>query len=349
MKYKNTQLYDKILAGGIGLAAGNALGNPVKGENWQSAGGRQGRSPQFLSWSDTAEPARTYVPGEVDSVAALALGAAGRAGDERLPLTGTVLFDELMRAHQRSGFLSSLPISLAVARGVQPGDACVSAVSELAGPEAVIIGLTFGLAYAGDPARAALEARSACSLLLSGPSLQAGQIAAAAMASAFLQNATASTVLQSALDFSPPPISRLMQPAVLFAREHQGHPLSRLIPLMHDRFSVPANGAHGAVVESLVVALVCLYISDGQVETAVSASVSYGGWAQALGAVACAIAGALTGVSGIPAEWKKAVTSANPHVQFDALAEGLCGLVVSDCERQSLRVEYLSSLARKLE
>jgi len=153
------------------------------------------------------------------------------------------------------------------------------------------------------------------------------------------------SVLDVMLDLAPPSVSRVLQPAALFASEHLGHPSDSLMPAIHDRFSTrSATDTHGPAVEALAVACLLAYLNDARPEQSIRSAVAYGAWAHAAGAAAGALAGASSGASAIPEEWIRKVLSANPDVDIPVASLMLCRSISLECGRQKGRLAEVDSM-----
>ncbi len=326
----------------LGVALGDALGQPRRGLDWRGVQERFGRGLDLFPWSPEGQPGVEQPPGRIGELARLVVRLSERAGASGIrPRTG-LLVDELLGMET----LTSLPAQAAVARiraGIEPTR---SAVPELAGPEALYVAVPVGIANAGDPETAFLATRAIAGTILLGASLDAGQTFAAGVAAALVPGATPSSVLEAMLDLAPPGVSRELVPASRFAAAHLGDPTDNLMPAMHDRFSSRRSAdAHGPAVESLVVAAMLAHLSDGLPEQTLRAAASYGGWSHATTAAAGALAGCLSGASRMPGEAVRAVLSANPDLDIAGAARQLCRLVRLECERQKKRLAQIESLA----
>jgi hypothetical protein len=325
------------------VAIGDALGQPRRGLDWRSIQERFGTGLEPGAWVPEGQPGSQQPAGRIGELARLVIRLSERAGASGIrPRTG-LLVDELLGMET----LSSLPAQAAVARiraGIEPTR---SAVPELAGPEALYVAVPVGIASAGDPETAFVATRAIAGTILLGASLDAGQTFAAGVAAALVPGATPSSVLEAMLELAPPGVSRELVPASRFAFAHLGDPTDNLMPAIHDRFSArrPAD-AHGPAVESLVVASMLVYLSDGLPEQSLRAAASYGGWSHATTAAAGALAGCLSGASAFPAETARAVLSANPDVDIAEAARQLCRLIRLECERQRRRLEQIEQLTQ---
>ncbi len=324
------------------MAIGDALGQPRRGLDWRGVQERFGDALELTPWPPDAQRAAQQPAGRIGELAQLVMRLSLQAGASGIrPRTG-LLVDELLGMET----LSSLPAQAAVARiraGIEPTR---SAVPELAGPEALYVAVPVGIANAGDPETAFLATRAIAGTILLGASLDAGQTLAAGASAALIPGATPSSILEAMLDLAPPGVSRELVPAARFAAAHLGDPTDNLMPAIHDRFSSRRSAdAHGPAVESLVVAAMLVYLSDGLPGQSLRAAASYGGWSHATTAVAGALAGCLSGAASIPQELTRAVLAANPDADIAEAARQLCRLVRLECERQRKRLDQIEQLA----
>ncbi len=340
---KQNLLYEKVLGCLWGLTVGDALGQPSRGLSWRGVRERLGRVSGFQPWPLDVDETKQHSPGQMGDLACMAAQFAARAGRISAKPRASVLIDELFT----SELPDSLPTRAALARiraGIEPSR---SAVPELAGSEGIYLAVPIGIANIGDPEGAFLSARSVVGPILLGPSLEAGQVFAAAIATALMPNKSPKDALDAALDIAPPSVAALLQPAVIFAKEHLGHPPALLMPNIHDRLAPKSSGdTHGGVLESLAVAMALVYLNDGYVEQSTLSAAAYGGWAHTTAAAAGALSGALCGAPKVPKEWIRTVASANPSFNIPEIAEGLCGIINTECKSLSARLEQLTYMSQ---
>lgn len=342
MTTSSSELYRRVFGCLVGMAAGDALGQSCRDLDWRKIRERYGSQMEFQPWVSGTENSNPHPKGQVGDLARLSVLFADRAVMNKTMPRISLLIDELFAQHS----LNSLPAQAALARiraGIEPSR---SAVPELAGPEALYLAVPVAICHIGDPEAAFTSVRSIAGPILLGPSLEAGQVFAAALAVALMPGATPVQVFEAAIDLAPPSCSKNIRPAYLFAREHLGHPAHLVTPNIHDRFSSrSATDPHGPTLESLAVSLVYLLLCDGLPEQTIQACVSYGGWSHATAAAGGALAGAMSTSDKVPLAWCKTVLSANPLLDIPKTAEGLCQIVLSDGERQKDRLTQILKMA----
>lgn len=342
MSSQTSQLYDRVYGCLLGMAAGDALGEPCRDLDWRSVQERYGTSGEFQPWTSGHGDARERPAGYLGDLARLAVRLADRSGRTSSKPGIALLIDELFD----DPGIESLPAQAAMARiraGIEPSR---SAVPELAGPDALYLAVPIGIANIGDHEAAFLAARVVAGPILLGPSLEAGQVFAAAVAMALMPGSSPRKVLDAAVEIAPPSVAKVLKPAALFAKEHLGHPPSMLMPAIHDRFSSRSTtDSHGPALESLAVALMITFVADGLPEPAVASAASYGGWSHATAAATGALTGAMSGISQLPASWLRSVKSANPDLSPAETAGGLCSVILNECERQRGRLDQLARMS----
>jgi ADP-ribosylglycohydrolase len=188
-----------------------------------------------------------------------------------------------------------------------------------------------GLLYPGDPGRATHAAAiQATPTHHTDVAISGAAAVAAAVASALVPDATLDVVIAHAMraaddgralgpTWMGASVSRRIALAVDIAR-HPVAPRER-IQMLYDLV-----GSTLATSESVPAAFGVLAMADGDpVQTAIYAA-ALGGDADTVGAMACAIAGALRGASAIPQQHRDRLDAANPEVDFAGLARDLGAL-----------------------
>ncbi|MCC6483446.1 MAG: ADP-ribosylglycohydrolase family protein [Armatimonadetes bacterium] len=337
MDITSSQLFDRILGCFAGLAAGDALGQTYRGLTWQQVAELFERVESFQKWSDS--DGHRHPAGEVSETLRLAADAALLGlSHENVPASGDIL-----TAAEKMGNISSLALRLAVERSHARPVTPVRGLPEVPGAEPLYLGAVLGALSPGDPEAAFLRTGAACGFLAEGPSLEAGQTLAAAVASAFFPESEPSTVLDTALEYAPPAVSRVLQRAALFAREHLAHPLSLITPAI-DSHLTASPGVRNSPLEALAVGLVCVYASDGRPQAAITAAAAYGGLSHATAAASGALTGALRGASALPAQWTQALKQSNPNLQLEKIASAVCKLVLNQVDEATRRTQMLNAM-----
>lgn len=341
---QDNQLYDRVRGCLLGVAAGDAMGQARRGMDWRLVQETYGRIQNFAPWPPDVQPHHQKPAGHAGDLARLAVLLAERTGRSGQRPRTSLLIDELFA---QGAALDSLPAQAALTRihaGIEPSR---SAVPELAGPEALYVAISVAIGNIGDPEAAFLAARSIAGPILLGPSLEAGQVFAAAVAAALMPGARPSDCMEAALDLAPPSIARTLQPAARFAREHLGDPCSVLMPVIHDRFAARTGDSHGPTVESLAVGLMLLYVNDGFPEQSICTAAAYGGLSHATAAAAGALAGAISGASAFPREWARLVEIANPDLHFESAAKLMCRVIALEGNRQKQRILQIEEMGQQ--
>jgi ADP-ribosylglycohydrolase len=112
-------------------------------------------------------------------------------------------------------------------------------------------------------------------------------------------------------------VARRIEFAVSLARDNHGSDTDRLMSISD------LVGTSLAASESVPAAFGVLAMADGDPMRAARLAFELSGDADTIGAIACAIAGALRGVEAIPAGMRAQLRNANPNYDFDAIADGL--------------------------
>lgn len=192
-----------------------------------------------------------------------------------------------------------------------------------------------GLVNAGHPAGAYAEALDITGAHQSSYGREAAGVFAAAVAAACAPGATASSVVETALDLAKDGTRAAIAAVCEVAVRHRDFE-SALAPLraavapydsVGPDYRTPSLGARRPSrlhsIEELPIALGMLLVADGAYEPSVLGAVNYGRDCDSIATMAGAIAGALAGASAVPEAWAKQVAEASRldlHAPAAALA-----------------------------
>jgi len=358
---KETPLLQRTQGALVGSAIGDAMGGPV--EFWSAADivAQFGRVDRLLPYG-SIEPS-PHGPWTLDAgsctddtrMSRLLCSAALAAG--RFPTAGDVR-REFVRAYHEArtplekAFLEEYAFKALYGDekqvfGGQPTNAGVMAVAPL------------GILAACDPDRALNDAYAAL-FYVEGYARHSAALAAAAVSAAMKPGTSVERVVSDALEamrkhkapvegplWSRDPmygwIGRKSEELVLEAcavAKEQG-----ASPDFHERLlSVVAQpfGSDGA--ETLAIGLALFTAAEGDFRGTVERCVAFGRDNDSSASFGGALAGALHGIDGIPAEWVAQVERANPPPSLESLAEGLCAIVLKDRDSAARVLESLDAL-----
>lgn len=196
-----------------------------------------------------------------------------------------------------------------------------------------------GIANAGDPVGAYAEAIEIGGAHQSSYGREAGGVFAAAVAAAMAPGATVDAVLSAAVDVARDGTRAAIE-AVLEAAE-PGSDWRDAIPLLRkavtpfdsvgEVYRQPAQDSRRPsrlrAIEELPVALGFLRVTGGDVRGCVLGATNYGRDSDSIATMGGAVAGALGGSAGVPAEWVEAVAAAS---RLDLEAGGLTMAAVAE-------------------
>jgi ADP-ribosylglycohydrolase len=198
-----------------------------------------------------------------------------------------------------------------------------------------------GILNACDPRQAVLDAYEVTQVIDSGVGQDAGAAIAAAVAAAFLTDATPDSVIAASVadlrrGSEIPP---LMHRALELAKAGRDYLLFR--ERFYERYLQPyvSNDPR----ESVPVALALFWLASGDAVRAVRYGANFGRDADTIATMAGAVGGALHGGSALPQEWVRAVTSVNP-VDQRQLAEDLCRVVLTTISTAEERAGEITRL-----
>ncbi|MER6047056.1 ADP-ribosylglycohydrolase family protein [Streptomyces sp. NPDC001793] len=194
-----------------------------------------------------------------------------------------------------------------------------------------------GIVNAGNPDRAYTEALDISAAHQSSYGREAAGVFAAAVAAAFLPDATPATVIGHALRLAKDGTRAAIEAVCDVAAPHTDYE-SALVPLRaavapYDTVGPdhrePSLGARRPsrvhAVEELPIALGMLLVADGDYRAGVLGAVNYGRDCAAIATMTGALAGALNGAAAVPAEWSAEVARAS-RLDLHAPAVALAGV-----------------------
>jgi ADP-ribosylglycohydrolase len=221
-----------------------------------------------------------------------------------------------------------------------------------------------GVANAADPAGAYAEAIEVAGAHQSSYGREAAGVFAAVVAAAFAPGATVSGLVDTALglahDGTRAAVEAVCERAAKLATagvacDDAAEPLREAMApfdTVGPEYRDPGLGARRPSrlhsIEELPLALGMLVLADGDYRAAVLGGVNYGRDSDSIATMAGAIAGALHGVDGVPAEWREAVGTAS---RLDLAAGGLTMASVAreihaaDTRRRAAAVEAFATVA----
>ncbi|MEW1864228.1 ADP-ribosylglycohydrolase family protein [Streptomyces sp. NBC_00669] len=337
-------LEDRITGCLVGAAVGDALGGPVEGWTPEQITERHGGrvrgivGPFYEEWR-TARPIAPYHKGDGhvtdDTLMTHALVRvyakvrdhldAYSVADHLVPdLIGTPRWIPELEAEalplQRI-FLAEKWIVARLHYGhVDPREA---GVGNIVNCGAAMYMAPVGAVNAGNPAAAYAEALEVAAPHQSSYGREAAGVFAAAVAAAFAPDATAASVVETALalakDGTRAAIEAVCERATGFDDwEEALAPLREAVApfdTVGPRYREPSLGARRPsrlhAIEELPVALGMLLIAGGAYEPAVLGSVNYGRDCDSIATMSGAIAGALGGTGAVPAGWSDEVARAS--------------------------------------
>ncbi|MGW6278671.1 ADP-ribosylglycohydrolase family protein [Kribbella sp. NPDC055071] len=218
-----------------------------------------------------------------------------------------------------------------------------------------------GIANAGDPEGAYAEAIELAGAHQSSYGREAAGVFAAAVAAAMTPGATAASAVEAAVGLAKDGTRRAVEAVAEAANGvtdwEQAIPLLRKAiepfdtvgPDYRDQSLDARRPSRTKAIEELPVALGFVLVSEGDVRRAVLGGTNYGRDADSIASMAGAITGALSGLSGVPADWAAEIAAAS---KTDLEAPGRVMVSVAlelrdaDARRWARRTEVLENLTR---
>ncbi|MFE2880543.1 ADP-ribosylglycohydrolase family protein [Streptomyces roseus] len=217
-----------------------------------------------------------------------------------------------------------------------------------------------GIVNAGNPAGAYAEALDIAGAHQSSYGREAAGVFAAAVAAACRPGATASSVVDTALELAKDGTREAIAAVCEVAARHRDFE-SALAPLraavapydsVGPDYRSPSLGARRPsrlhAIEELPIALGMLVVSGGAYEGAVLGAVNYGRDCDSIATMAGAVCGALAGVSAVPPAWAKEVAEASRldlHAPATALAAVAREVFARDRDRRRAHEAAFTSIA----
>jgi len=93
--------------------------------------------------------------------------------------------------------------------------------------------------------------------------------------------------------------------------------------------------------EQVPAALALFYFSKGDLKETIIAAVNYGRDADTIATTAGTIAGAFSGITGIPDQWREPILKANPEPNMDDLCEKLYDVLKKETEAKREQIQCL--------
>ncbi|WEB43124.1 ADP-ribosylglycohydrolase family protein [Streptomyces yunnanensis] len=377
------QLEDRAAGALVGAAVGDALGGPVEGLTPEQIVARHGGriegivGPFHTDWR-TARPLAPYHKGD------------GHITDDTLMTHALVRVYETVRDHLDAydvadhlvpdliGTPRWIPELEAEALPLQRiflaekwivarlhyghADPREAGVGNIVNSGAAMYMTPVGVVNAGNPDRAYAEALDISAAHQSSYGREAAGVFAAAVAAAFLPDATAASVVGHALRLAKDGTRAAIEAVCDVAAPHTDYE-SALVPLraavapfdtVGPDYREPSLGARRPsrlhAVEELPIALGMLLVADGDYRATALGAVNYGRDCAAIATMAGALAGALRGAAAVPAEWSTEVARASRldlHAPATALAAVTREVFARDRARQLRHEQAFGAIAAR--
>ncbi|ANZ19287.1 ADP-ribosylglycohydrolase family protein [Streptomyces noursei] len=377
------QLEDRAAGALVGAAVGDALGGPVEGLTPEQIVARHGGriegivGPFHADWR-TARPLAPYHKGD------------GHITDDTLMTHALVRVYETVRDHLDAydvadhlvpdliGTPRWIPELEAEALPLQRiflaekwivarlhyghADPREAGVGNIVNSGAAMYMTPVGVVNAGNPDRAYAEALDISAAHQSSYGREAAGVFAAAVAAAFLPDATAASVVGHALRLAKDGTRAAIEAVCDVAAPHTDYE-SALVPLraavapfdtVGPDYREPSLGARRPsrlhAVEELPIALGMLLVADGDYRATALGAVNYGRDCAAIATMAGALAGALRGAAAVPAEWSTEVARASRldlHAPATALAAVTREVFARDRARQLRHEQAFCAIAAR--
>jgi ADP-ribosylglycohydrolase len=218
-----------------------------------------------------------------------------------------------------------------------------------------------GIANAGDPEGAYAEAIEAAGAHQSSYGREAAAVFAATVAAAMAPGATATSAVEAAVALAKDGTRRAVEAVVAAADGvtdwEQAIPLLRQAiepydtvgPDYRDHSLDARRPSRTKAIEELPVALGFVLVSEGDVRRAVLGGTNYGRDADSIASMAGAITGALSGLTGVPADWAAEIATASKtdlEQPGRVMASVALDLRDADARRWARRTDVLENLSR---
>lgn len=358
---KNTQLFDKIYAGMLGGAIGDAMGGPVEGWDYRGIESTFGRLDKFIPYGDNHEPSfhgafssDLGVYTDDTRLKHVLCQAIIKTGD--LPMVGDFAQacaeyyyshpDDLHRGFMEEYYLSALYGEDKLIFGGQPTNGAIMMNSPL------------GFICPADP-KTAFELAYKLAYITDGYAKYSSAILVAAIAAAMHPDATVDSVIRQALEAAAKhqrvePLTRnwrwfshvygineqLVETAIEIAARH--HDVLEVRAEFYDKLLVSPLGSEAA--QSLAVSLGMFYAAKGDFAETIIGGVNYGRDNDSYASIGGALAGAFQGTESIPKDWIDTILTANPEPDMVELSQELTRVAVSRYDYQAKVVEGIGRL-----
>jgi ADP-ribosylglycohydrolase len=216
-----------------------------------------------------------------------------------------------------------------------------------------------GIVNAGDPAGAYAEAVEIAGAHQHSYGREAAAVFAAAVAAAMAPQSTVDDVITTCLDLARDGTKAAIAAVAKEARSHSdwrnalGPLRNAMAPFdtVGEEYRSPGLGARRPsrlhAIEELPIALGLLIVGGGDFRESVLGAVNYGRDADSTATMAGSIAGALGGISAVPAEWASAIASAS-RVDLHTPGHVLASVAVEVFERDRARFSARTAVVQRL-
>lgn len=313
-----SRLFDKVYGCLLGGIIGDAMGAPVEGKHYAEIEEKYG--PDGVTDFEGVGTDDTAIREQL-------LGAIRKTGGYPTVDAFAQSFTESKERNQRMWFT---PVRNAFGKyelGVAAPAYC--GWGNMPSSSTAMSFSPLGIINACNPRQAVLEALQIASFIHDGPTAGFCRDGAAAMcaavASAFVDGASAGTVVAAATACLLPESSRLLidliEAALTLARESGDYRTFR--ERFYERFlqAVICDSR-----ETIPATLAIILLSGGDPKRALLWGANFGRDADTIGTMVGGVVGALAGASGLPPEWVAKV-EANPAVHYKATSEELVALI----------------------
>ena len=326
MKQRQTPLFKKIYGCLAGGAIGDAMGGVTEMMLYQTIQRLFGQVTDLIERGKTYETAR-FSPGEAAGVHTDDTRLTHLLCQAIIKKRGRVTAEDLAetwREHMSGWFLTPVLNSYykVVAGDSKPREAGRGNMGSNSSAMSIS---PVGLINAGNPRQAAQDAYDVASLIHEGYARDAACCVAAAVAEACNPEATVESVLEAATAY----LSRLsdlipyVERALALARNSQDYEDFRARFYEQCLLPWPQTNLHGNPApegfydtaeprETVPTALALFYLASGDYRESVIYATNFGRDSDTLAAIVGGISGAYQGEDGIPVEWLRKVSEANP-------------------------------------
>ena len=358
-------LYKKIYGSLVASAAGDAMGGPVEGLDWDVIEAEFGRVTDFMPYTklkDVIEAGDLH--GAWDTTAGsitddtrfrnllceviIEKGETPTRGDFAKGIAEYYFHadDDVAKGFMEEYFLKTIYGERMQIWGGQP----VSA--------ALMMNSPIGLIHPCDPT-GAYQAAQEIAFISEGYAQTAANIVAASVAAAMVPNTNVDAIISAALrtagslrvqgphfirwKYGPnvgQPVERLIEEAISIA--HEIKDVFEIRAVYYERLNYLPIMVDAA--QAIAVSLGMLVAADGDPQLALHGAVNYGRDCDTYASVVGALVGALHGIDALPAEWAETIAHVNPEPNLADLAAGLTQVA----EKRILSAHAIADKALKL-